>query len=76
MTEQMADCPDCKGEGVLHGIGCPGFKRVTIPCLFCKGEKRVLESVATARSKENAERAKKQKEALDRIRGPLRKSKA
>lgn len=42
---------------------------VEVPCFFCEGKKQVTEDVAAKRSKENAERAKKQKEALDRIRG-------
>lgn len=34
-------CPDCKGEGVTHGFGCPGFIPITIPCLLCEGAKVV-----------------------------------
>lgn len=38
-------CPNCKGEGVIRGFGCPGFRPVEIPCLVCKGEKVVGQEV-------------------------------
>lgn len=34
-------CPDCDGAGVLVAIACPGFRRISMPCLMCKGEKVV-----------------------------------
>ena len=30
-------CPTCDGEKTVVGIGCPGFKRVEIPCFTCNG---------------------------------------
>ena len=34
-------CPDCEGAGVLVAVACPGFRRISMPCLMCKGEKVV-----------------------------------
>lgn len=36
-------CPDCNGEGVSRGFGCPGFRPIEIPCLMCKGKKEITE---------------------------------
>lgn len=34
-------CPDCKGTKEMHGMGCPGWKPITIPCLTCRGTGKV-----------------------------------
>lgn len=39
----MVKCPDCKGEGILRGFGCPGFRPISIPCQMCAGTKEVSE---------------------------------
>jgi hypothetical protein len=41
MIEGKVACPECKGEGAVHGFGCPGFRPITIPCDLCKGTKEV-----------------------------------
>ncbi|KKM68704.1 hypothetical protein LCGC14_1458190 [marine sediment metagenome] len=44
-------CPECKGEGEISGIGCPGFVPIVLPCRLCggtkeeKGEGQVLQSL-------------------------------
>ena len=38
-------CPDCKGNKVIHGFGCPGFKPMTLPCLRCKAEGTIPEEM-------------------------------
>lgn len=38
MTEmQTATCPACEGTGKTVGYGCPGFVRIEVNCLACKG---------------------------------------
>lgn len=43
-------CPECKGEGEIVGVGCPGLVRVAISCRLCggtkeeKGEGQILQS--------------------------------
>jgi len=45
----MIPCPECKGEGVLRGFGCPGFRPIEIKCLLCQGRKTVSEKVLSWR---------------------------
>lgn len=30
-------CVNCKGDGILVGYGCPGFRRIETPCKPCGG---------------------------------------
>ena len=45
MAEKRVPCPECKGEGKIRAIGCPGFKRVEMNCLMCGGAKVVSAKV-------------------------------
>lgn len=56
-------CPDCKGEGILRGFGCPGFKPVTLPCLTCQGKKTIDEK--TLEWKKIGEEMRKERIARD-----------
>ena len=40
------ECPRCKGEKVIHGFGCPGFKPIAIPCPQCDGSGSVISEMA------------------------------
>src|SRR6267143_6400047 len=33
----MSACMNCNGEGKLVGYGCPGFRRIELPCDMCDG---------------------------------------
>ena len=41
MAQERVQCPECKGEGKIRAIGCPGFKRIEMDCLMCAGAKTV-----------------------------------
>lgn len=30
-------CPRCAGKKIVVGYGCPGFKRIELPCFDCNG---------------------------------------
>lgn len=37
----LTECPTCHGDGLVYGIGSPGFKPVTLICDICLGEGEV-----------------------------------
>lgn len=30
-------CSACNGQKIIVGYGCPGFKRIELPCFTCNG---------------------------------------
>lgn len=48
MTTANAICPECKGTKVMHGMGCPGWKPITFPCITCKATGSVPQAMLDA----------------------------
>lgn len=42
----MEMCPECKGKGIMAGIGCPGFVPISIPCSMCNATGQISDEVA------------------------------
>ena len=45
MSAPVAVCPHCHGDGKTVGYGCPGFKRIELPCPLCDSTGNVTPEV-------------------------------